>query len=165
MRTRTAIARIPLDDDTDLVVSLDAHGDLDLRRWTQTGHLKFPSKHGVTIPHYAVSRGDRRLEGGETEGGGMSALQARAKQAERQWRKTLNDKQRAKLDGDHLSKWAHDGGNFFVVKAPPTKRQMRQRREREQLKRQREACLRDERAAYEARKTRPRDAAGSDDLT
>jgi hypothetical protein len=39
-----------------------------------------------------------------------------------------------------------------VVKAPPTKKQMRQRREHEQLKRQREARLRAERAAYEARK-------------
>ena len=79
----------------------------------------------------------------------MKALQARAKRVERQWRKSLNDKQRAKLNGEHLSKWAHDGGSFFVVKAPPSNKQMRQRRQREDLKRQREARLRAERAAYE----------------
>jgi hypothetical protein len=79
-------------------------------------------------------------------------MQRCAKEAERQWRKTLSAKQRAKLDGDHLSNWAHDGGNFFVLKAPPTKKQTRQRREREQLKQQREARLRAERATYEAQK-------------
>jgi hypothetical protein len=52
--TRTRVATIPLDDDTDLVVSLDAQGDLDLRRWTQTGDLKFPSKHGATVPRGSV---------------------------------------------------------------------------------------------------------------
>jgi hypothetical protein len=51
---RDTIARIALDNGSDLVVSIDADGDLDLRRWTPTGDLKFPSKHGVTIPAYAM---------------------------------------------------------------------------------------------------------------
>jgi hypothetical protein len=48
---RTSLAVISLDDGSDLVVSIDADGDLDLRRWTQTGDLKFPSRNGVTVPH------------------------------------------------------------------------------------------------------------------
>ena len=51
---RTRLATIPLDDGSDLVVSLDAHGDLDLRRWTPTGDLQFPSKNGVTVPRHVL---------------------------------------------------------------------------------------------------------------
>jgi hypothetical protein len=54
MSTRTRLATIPLDNGSDLVVSLTADGDADVRLWTRTGDLKFPSKDGVSIPHYAV---------------------------------------------------------------------------------------------------------------
>ena len=51
---RTAPARIPLDD-TDLVISVvEPQGAIDLRLWTQTGGVKFPSKIGITIPRYAL---------------------------------------------------------------------------------------------------------------
>ena len=52
--TRDRLATIALDDGSDLVVSLDANGDLDLRRWTPTGDLKSPSKHGVSVPRWAL---------------------------------------------------------------------------------------------------------------
>jgi hypothetical protein len=48
--TRERLAVIELDADTDIVVSIDQLGRIDLREWTQTGDLKFPSKHGVAVP-------------------------------------------------------------------------------------------------------------------
>ena len=47
--TRTALACIPIGQD-ELVVSLDGHGNHDLRLWTLTGDLRFPSKAGITFP-------------------------------------------------------------------------------------------------------------------
>lgn len=43
MTTRIPIARIALDDGSELVVSIDERGRTDLRLWTPTGDLKFPS--------------------------------------------------------------------------------------------------------------------------
>jgi len=51
---RDTIARIPLNDGSEIVVSVDTDGAADLRRWTRTGDLKFPSGKGVLIPSYAV---------------------------------------------------------------------------------------------------------------
>lgn len=46
---RRLIARIDIGGGRDVVVS--RAGDLiDVRIWTATGNLKFPSKHGLTIP-------------------------------------------------------------------------------------------------------------------
>ncbi len=53
MTHRHAIARIPLGQD-ELVVSIDERGDLDLRIWTPSGDLRFPSKHGVSVPKWAL---------------------------------------------------------------------------------------------------------------
>lgn len=43
MTTRIPIARIALDDGSELVVSIDVRGRTDLRLWKPTGDLKFPS--------------------------------------------------------------------------------------------------------------------------
>jgi hypothetical protein len=53
MTNRVAVARIPVGQD-ELVVSIDEHDRIDLRIWTRTGDLKFPSKHGVTVPRHAL---------------------------------------------------------------------------------------------------------------
>ena len=47
---RQVLARVPLGAVDELVISIDEHGDIDLRRWTFTGGLRFPSKRGVTLP-------------------------------------------------------------------------------------------------------------------
>ena len=54
MTARIPIARIALDDGSELVVSIDERGRTDLRLWTPTGDLKFPSKHGLTVSRYAL---------------------------------------------------------------------------------------------------------------
>jgi hypothetical protein len=48
MTHRTRLATIPLDDGTDLVVSLTTDGAADVRLWTRTGNPKFPSKNRNT---------------------------------------------------------------------------------------------------------------------
>jgi len=53
--TRDRIAVIELEDGSDLVVSIDQLGRVDVREWTQTGDLKFPSKHGVACPRSALT--------------------------------------------------------------------------------------------------------------
>ena len=51
MQTRRQVfGRMPLGAVDELVISIDEHGDIDLRRWTFTGGLRFPSKRGVTLP-------------------------------------------------------------------------------------------------------------------
>jgi hypothetical protein len=81
----------------------------------------------------------------------QAALHKRAKEAEKAWLARLPKHLRNTLRAPTRSEWAHHGGNIIVANPPPTKRQMRQRRAREHLKRQREALLRFERAAYAAR--------------
>ena len=49
------LATIELDADTDLVITVDAIGRLDLREWTKTGDLKFPSRSGVAAPRAALT--------------------------------------------------------------------------------------------------------------
>ncbi len=53
MTHRHAIARIPIGQD-ELVVSIDELDRIHLRVWTPSGGLKFPSKHGVSVPRYAL---------------------------------------------------------------------------------------------------------------
>ncbi len=53
MTNRLAIARIPIGQD-ELVVSVDEHDRIDIRLWTETGGVRFPSKHGVTVPRSAL---------------------------------------------------------------------------------------------------------------
>ena len=79
----------------------------------------------------------------------MTNLHKRAVEEMRRWRKSLSRTMRATLNGGTLSVWARKGGNIIVAKAPPTRRQAKQRSEREQLKLNPEAHLRAERAAYE----------------
>jgi hypothetical protein len=52
----TPLARIPLDDGSDLVVSLDADGAVDLREWTITGYTSMPTGKGGAIPKHAISQ-------------------------------------------------------------------------------------------------------------
>jgi hypothetical protein len=54
MTHRVRLATIPLNSDADLVVSVDSEGAIDLRIWTPSGDLKFPSKSGVTVPRWAL---------------------------------------------------------------------------------------------------------------
>lgn len=53
MTQRTPIARIPVDQN-ELVISIDHAGMIDMRIWTPTGGVKFPSKHGVSFPARCV---------------------------------------------------------------------------------------------------------------
>lgn len=53
MTQRTPIARIPVDQN-ELVISVDVAGMIDIRLWTETGGLKFPSKAGVSFPGHCV---------------------------------------------------------------------------------------------------------------
>jgi len=82
----------------------------------------------------------------------QASLHKRAKEAEAAWFAKLPKRLRKSLTPNTRKEWGHHGGNIIVAKAPPTKKQMRQRRQREQLKRQREDRLRAERAAYEEQK-------------
>jgi hypothetical protein len=52
MTHRTPIARIAVDDN-ELVISVGA-GAIDMRLWTPTGGIRFPSKHGMTFPAHCV---------------------------------------------------------------------------------------------------------------
>jgi len=81
----------------------------------------------------------------------MTSLHKRAVKEMRRWRETLTRKARAKLNAEALSLWARNGGGIILAKAPPTRRQAKQRYERERLKLTREARLRAERIAYQAR--------------
>ena len=53
--TRTKLAVITIDDDLDLVVSLDQIGRVDLREWSRTGDYKYPTKNGCAIPRSSVT--------------------------------------------------------------------------------------------------------------
>jgi len=53
MTQRRAVARIPLDRD-ELVISVIDGGKIDVRVWTPTGGIKFPSKNGVTFPGHCL---------------------------------------------------------------------------------------------------------------
>jgi hypothetical protein len=54
MTHRTPLARIPLDDGSDLVVSLDERDRIEVRIWSLTGYAKMPTGNGVTLPRYAL---------------------------------------------------------------------------------------------------------------
>ena len=45
----------------------------------------------------------------------QAKLNARAQQQLGRWRKTLTRKDRPKLKGDPLSKWAREGGSIVIV--------------------------------------------------
>ena len=49
MTQPTPVARIPLDHN-ELVISVIDGGKIDVRMWTPTGGVRFPSKNGVTFP-------------------------------------------------------------------------------------------------------------------
>jgi hypothetical protein len=51
---RLTLSRISLDDGNDLVVSVEHRDRVDLRLWTPSGDLKFPSKQGMSVPRYAL---------------------------------------------------------------------------------------------------------------
>lgn len=53
MTHRIAIARIPVDRD-ELVVSVDERDRIDIRLWTDTSGVRFPSKSGVTVERWAL---------------------------------------------------------------------------------------------------------------
>jgi hypothetical protein len=54
MTRRTRIARIPIGVD-ELVVSVDDRDHVDVRLWTDTSGVRFPSKHGVTVPRHVIN--------------------------------------------------------------------------------------------------------------
>ena len=157
---RAVIARIHIGDDL-LVVTLER--DLvDVRVHTPTGGLHFPSNNGVTIKREhlaelidALERATRTEPGMSTSRNPLPPAQAklhkRAVDELAHWQKTLPKRVRRTLKPSTRTDWGHRGGNIILVKAPPTRRQARQRKEREQLKLKREARLRAERAAYEER--------------
>lgn len=76
-----------------------------------------------------------------------ASLQRSAEEEMRGWRKTLNPKEHAKLD-DKASPWARNGG---ILKLP--KRRTKTARRNEQLRKEREACLRAAQANYEQRRS------------
>jgi hypothetical protein len=49
MTRRTPLARLDLGRDQ-LVVSIDDHGNVDLRLWTDTAGVRLASKAGITFP-------------------------------------------------------------------------------------------------------------------
>jgi hypothetical protein len=51
---RTRIAAIPIGKD-EFVVSIDEHGRIDLRLWTMTGDMRFPSGKGFSLPRHLIS--------------------------------------------------------------------------------------------------------------
>ena len=53
MSAGTRLAAIPLDRD-ELVVSVDERDRIDVRLWTDTGGIRFPSKHGIAVPRHAL---------------------------------------------------------------------------------------------------------------
>jgi len=71
MTSRTCIARIPLDDGSDLAASLDADGAADARLWTRHRLRLDADRQGAGDPALRGPRGDRRAQGSKAEGGGM----------------------------------------------------------------------------------------------
>jgi hypothetical protein len=69
--------------------------------------------------------------------------------AENEWRKTLNQKQRAKLE-IKISPWGRNGGSIVLPK-----RRTKTARRNETLRREREARFQAEQADYEARLAAP----------
>jgi hypothetical protein len=64
---RTPVARVSLGRD-ELVVSLDGHGNVDLRLWTDTGGIHFPSKSGITFPRERLDDLIDALQGARKDG-------------------------------------------------------------------------------------------------
>ena len=54
--TRDRLTTIPLDDGSDLVVSVDDLGRIDIREWRLCGYAKFPSRHGIACPRSALGK-------------------------------------------------------------------------------------------------------------